>query len=478
MKATLGKMLLSAGVVKSAQLEEAVQNQVIFGGRLGTNLLELGYVSLGLLSKALSKKHNCPTINPFRLRPPQPEVVKLLGRKLAAKHEVVPLALDGNSISLLMSDPADVNAFDEIQFATGKRIKPYVSPEIVVQTLREKYYGIPRDHRYKHLASKVLKRKPSGASPQKQGSKPPPKEHPDIKGLDFELKEDLSSQEDFEKLLNEYNRSQGLVEGEAAESTSAPAQETPAQPQAPAHPPPAPDTQPPPPPESHEKAATPPPQEAQETEKAEAAPHEAEEEILDLEDIVSEPLVAPSDEEIEEEAEEEAWKVQEALSPSQTMEKLNEVTDREELSNVVLRFALSYFKRAALFITRSGIAMGWDGLGGSLNTRTVQGIMIPLNSPGIFQTVHDSMSFYLGSIPNTPLNERFLKLTGGEKPRSAFLIPILFKGKVVNILYGDNGDGQDAPTDISDLLILAPRIPQAFEALIKKKKQQAREEKP
>lgn len=197
-----------------------------------------------------------------------------------------------------------------------------------------------------------------------------------------------------------------------------------------------------------------------------------------MEDIVSEPLVAPSDEEIEEEAEEEAWKVQEALSPSQTMEKLNEVTDREELSNVVLRFALSYFKRAALFITRSGIAMGWDGLGGSLNTRTVQGIMIPLNSPGIFQTVHDSMSFYLGSIPNTPLNERFLKLTGGEKPRSAFLIPILFKGKVVNILYGDNGDGQDAPTDISDLLILAPRIPQAFEALIKKKKQQAREEKP
>jgi len=456
MKASLGRMLLSAGVVKSAQLEEAVQNQVIFGGRLGTNLLELGYVNLGILSKALSKKHNCPTINPFRLKPPPPEVVKLLGRKLAAKHEVVPLALEGNTLSLLMSDPTDVTAFDEIQFATGKRIKPYVSPEIVVQTLREKYYGIPRDQRYKHLASKVLRRKKPGASSQGRGTKVYTKAHPAIKGLDFELKEDLSSQEDFEKLLFEYNRSQGLVEGEAA-SASEPAQAPAADGPGPAE-------------------APSPPQQGSPGAKAEAAPHEAEEEILDLEDIVSEPLVAPSEEEIEEEKE--TWKIHEALSLSQTMDKLNEVTDREELSNVVLRFALSYFKRAALFITRGGIAMGWDGLGGTLNTRAIQGIMIPLNSPSIFRTVHDSMSFYLGSIPGTPLNERFLKLTGGEKPRSAFLIPVLFKGKVVNILYGDNGDGRDAPTDISDLLILAPRIPQAFETLIRKKKQQAQEEKP
>ena len=41
----LGELLVQAGVISNTQLEEAIQNQVIFGGRLGTNLIELGYLT-------------------------------------------------------------------------------------------------------------------------------------------------------------------------------------------------------------------------------------------------------------------------------------------------------------------------------------------------------------------------------------------------------------------------------------------------
>ena len=37
-----GAYLLRTGAISSAQLNEATQAQVIFGGRLGTNLAELG----------------------------------------------------------------------------------------------------------------------------------------------------------------------------------------------------------------------------------------------------------------------------------------------------------------------------------------------------------------------------------------------------------------------------------------------------
>jgi hypothetical protein len=83
---------------------------------------------------------------------------------------------------------------------------------------------------------------------------------------------------------------------------------------------------------------------------------------------------------------------------------------------------------------------------------------------------------FLGALPKTPVNSRFVKALGGEQPRSAFIIPILFKGKVVNILYGDNGPGTDASFDIGELLILAMKIPQSFEDLVVRRKKSTPQE--
>ncbi len=470
MSKPLGKLLLSARAVTSAQLEEAIQNQVIYGGKLGTNLMELGYLNLAALSKVLSKKLGCPTINPFKLKPARRDLLRLLGKKLAVKHQVVPLGADEKNMDLLMANPTDVAAIDEIRFATGKRIRPYISPELVVLTLLEKYYGVPRDFRYKELAAKVLRRRPKGAPKSTTGkAAPPPQDRPGIKGLEFSSNEELTSQEDFEKLLYAYNRPHGLTEeAEEAPPEQPDAAHAPAQPPA-EQAPPAQQVTPPP----AEQTPVPPPQPQPTQPPPEQTVVEAEEEILDLEDMVVEPETEPSEAEAEEK--EIIEELPEALTLQEAMQRLGEIVSRDELGRVVLAFALSYFKRAALFITRGGVAMGWDGMGGSLNRRTVQGIMLPLNAPSIFKTVHDSKAFYLGAIPSTPINERFTKITGNERPRSVFLIPILFGGNVVNILYGDNGAATDAPTDISDLLILAPRIPQAFETIIRKKKQEAKE---
>ena len=40
----LGTALVKEGVITPEQLEEALKAQVIFGGKLGTNLIELGYL--------------------------------------------------------------------------------------------------------------------------------------------------------------------------------------------------------------------------------------------------------------------------------------------------------------------------------------------------------------------------------------------------------------------------------------------------
>ena len=54
-------MLVNDGRVSKDQLQEAIYNQVIFGGRLGTNLLEFGYIdeeSLGQISSPAAPRED------------------------------------------------------------------------------------------------------------------------------------------------------------------------------------------------------------------------------------------------------------------------------------------------------------------------------------------------------------------------------------------------------------------------------------
>ncbi|MBE9536055.1 MAG: hypothetical protein IMF07_02645 [Proteobacteria bacterium] len=397
MSTKFGQKLIKDKVVTKAQLDEAVQAQVIFGGKLGTNLVELNFISLSRLSEALSKEFNVPTIDPASIKPCSEKALDLLGVKLASKYKCVPLALDGSRLDLLMENPANLEAIDDISFATSKRINPYIAPELVILPLMEKYYDIPQGLRYIHLYDAETKETEPAQAPPPQPPAPPPHIDDGILNL-----EDLVVPEILE--LEELVHETPVIEVAEAETQvpSAPIAE------------------------------------------------DEEEEILEELEIIED--------------------LPEALTLQEARDRLGKVENRDELSQIVLAFALGYFKRVGLFITRHDTAMGWDGLGGSVNRNGVQSIMLPLNAPSIFKTVYDTQAFYLGAVPKTPLNDRFLKLMGGEKPNNVFLIPILFKGKVVNIIYGDNGDGQSVPFDISDLLILAPKIPQAFEDIIRKYK--------
>ena len=49
-KKRIGETLVDAGAISPEQLAKALETQVVFGGRLGTNLVELSYMSLDELA--------------------------------------------------------------------------------------------------------------------------------------------------------------------------------------------------------------------------------------------------------------------------------------------------------------------------------------------------------------------------------------------------------------------------------------------
>lgn len=144
----LGELLIKKNLLTQAQLEEALQAQVIFGGKLGTILIEMGLISEDLLADILAKLISIPCAKPGQLQNIPEDVIKIISPELAVKHKVVPVAVSGKNLTLAMSDPRNLKSIDEISFRTGYIVRPILALEVRLVFALEKYYDIRRTMRY------------------------------------------------------------------------------------------------------------------------------------------------------------------------------------------------------------------------------------------------------------------------------------------------------------------------------------------
>jgi len=144
----LGELLLSEQLITQAQLEEALQAQVIFGGKLGTILIEMGLINERLLGQALKQLIGFPCAQPEDLEDIPRTVIDIISPELADKHKVIPIAVTGRKMTLAMADPRDIQAIDEISFRTGHIVLPVMALEVRLFYALECYYGIKRPMRY------------------------------------------------------------------------------------------------------------------------------------------------------------------------------------------------------------------------------------------------------------------------------------------------------------------------------------------
>lgn len=122
----LGEMLVDAGLINPAQLQEALRHQRIAGGRMGSNLVALGFVSEDVLMDFLAHQTGVPRLDLRTLDVPA-EVLRRIPRRLADQLNVLPVGIkEPKSLVLAMADPSDLNAVDSARFASGLNIEPVV----------------------------------------------------------------------------------------------------------------------------------------------------------------------------------------------------------------------------------------------------------------------------------------------------------------------------------------------------------------
>jgi len=123
----LGELLVEGGLITPAQLQSAITHQKIARGRLGSNLVALGYISEEVLMDFLSKQTGVPQMDVRNIEV-APQVLKLVPHRLAEQFTVLPVATkEPKSLILAMSDPSDLNAIDSARFASGLTVEPVVA---------------------------------------------------------------------------------------------------------------------------------------------------------------------------------------------------------------------------------------------------------------------------------------------------------------------------------------------------------------
>src|SRR6266568_1014475 len=110
------------------------------GGRIGSLLVRSGAIAEGDLTNFLSKQYGVPAIS-LKDFDVDDEVIKLIPKTIAEKHQVVPVNRAGSSLIIAMSDPSNIFAIDEIKFHTGYNVEPVVASEEAIREAIEHYYS-------------------------------------------------------------------------------------------------------------------------------------------------------------------------------------------------------------------------------------------------------------------------------------------------------------------------------------------------
>ncbi|MGH7180167.1 MAG: GspE/PulE family protein [Tepidisphaeraceae bacterium] len=128
----LGQVLLAKGLIKSDQLDRALEEQKRNGHQklLGEILVELRFCTEDQITEALAQAYGVPyaRISP---RVTDPKVIPILPKEFLEKHQILPLFLVEGVLTVAVPEPANVFLLEEIERLSGYQV------QLVAATVRD-----------------------------------------------------------------------------------------------------------------------------------------------------------------------------------------------------------------------------------------------------------------------------------------------------------------------------------------------------
>lgn len=134
-------ILIQSGFLKQEQLDEALQVQKQTGATdLGRVLIDLNMVGEREVLAAKAKANGQMFVDLDRLQIDS-SAINVVPERLVKLHSVIPVKKDGTQLWVAMSNPNDLEAIDQLQLASGCRVRPAVALPAAIDDAIRRYYS-------------------------------------------------------------------------------------------------------------------------------------------------------------------------------------------------------------------------------------------------------------------------------------------------------------------------------------------------
>lgn len=419
---TLSTLIVQRGLATFRELEEALARQVLYGGDLVTNLLEVRELDEALLMEVLVESTGVPPAPVGPLPFSDTEVLYLIAPETANDRNFVPLAVEHGALVIVVAEPLSRESLRELSFALSLPVAMRVAPHVRVRQALHHAYGIALDARVERLVARI-----EGRGEKRPTSVPAP---------------NLPA---FVRLPRP--------------PSDLPSVRTPIEPQLP--------------------VTVPPPVARPSTKPTEAPPPERQElAIVTPIEVIAPPEHVPSTNAHATFVHERATTPKRPerrrrgpLTADVAKKELSKAVERDAIFDIVFEFARQFFDYAAFFTVHADVAEGRDAHGEGASRAQVGRLGVPLDLPNLLSMARTQKTV-LVKVPSAQgLDAGLMNDLGRDGRTECAVIPVVVRSRVVALVLGDGGDDGIDATSLTEVTKVASYATAAFERLLVQRKQ-------
>jgi hypothetical protein len=415
---SLSSLIVQREVATMRQVEDALAHQVIYGGDLITNLLEVASVNEAALTQLLAESAKVRAAPAGELPLATDAVRGLISGEIATKWSIVPLGVPGNRLVVAVAEPLSPERAAELALLLGRSVEQRLATTVRVRQAIATAYGVALDRRLDKLLARL-----SGVAPKPGGA-------PSL-GASPVSQRGIHGTPAFGTAASDPPRKAAMLAPAVPHRVTASGFPS-------ASAPPLPDPAP------RLNSAPPPPAGGSRVGAL-------------LQRPVS-PSMRPSS------------RRRGPVTAQAARDMAEEATDRDALLELFFDFSRQFFEYSALFLVHGDIAEGRDAFGVGAPPAKVLGIGVPLDLPSVLSKARDERAPVVAKMGSDGLDAVLAADLQRGREVEVAVVPLVVRTRAVALFVGDCGEvGIDRATT-DQVAQFAGTIGKAFERIIVRRK--------